>query len=160
MFPVTDGRRSFSDIDRTPLINGIRITLALLAGGLSLATVPAQGAEPTEDMRSMARMFVLLEARDQQGYCNAMHGPSYESYLDRVCKAAVKHNLKKPEDCSPENIQRERKADYEKCLAMPATEFEQTVVKGRAAREKFEEHARREGVDSQKLMQDARAKKN
>ena len=125
-----------------------------IVAGLAFATVPAQGAEATEDMRSMARMFKSLEARDQKGYCTAMHGPSYEGYLLKVCQAALKHNLKKPEDCSPESIQKERTADYAKCLAMPTAEFEQTVVKGREARKMFQERLAAQGINGEKLFQE------
>jgi hypothetical protein len=136
--------------------NSIRIALASLGAVLSLAAVPVQSAEPTETMRTMARTFAALEARDQKGYCAAMHGASYAEYLNRVCQSAVQNRLKKPEDCSPENTARELKADTDKCLAMSAAEFEKKVLDGREGSKAFFKEMAAHGVDGEKLMQDAR----
>ena len=96
------------------------ITMACLITGLSL-TAPVLGTEPIEEMRSFARMSVLVETRDQKGFCAAMVAdPSYVGYVNRACQFAVKNKLKKPEDCSPENIAREISADSDRCLTMSA----------------------------------------
>ena len=139
-------------------MTNIRFMLAFLVTSLSLNSLPILAAEPTEDMRTMARMFVALEARNQKGYCTAMHTASYMDYLNRVCQSAVQNKLKKPEDCSPENNARELKADNEKCLAMPAAEFEQTVLRGREARRNFVQRLTTQGIDGDKLFQQERAK--
>jgi len=140
------------------MINGIRIALAFLITSISLATTPVLGAEPTEDMRTFARMFATLEARDHKGYCAAMHGAAYAGYLNRVCQSAVQNNLKKPEDCSPEHMTRQLKVDSDKCLAMPAAEFEKTALRGREGSKTFVKQMSAQGVDGEKLLQEERAK--
>jgi hypothetical protein len=113
------------------------ICLAILAGALSYPAIPACAAELIEEMRTMARIFTLLDARDQKGYCVTMHDPPYRDYLDSVCRLAVQKRLKRAEDCSPEQIKLESKADAEQCLAMSPDEFEKTVRRGREGREAF-----------------------
>lgn len=127
--------------------------------GMLLTTTTAQGVEPTEDMRTLARMFATLEARDLKGYCTEMHGAAYAGYLSRVCQSAVQNKVKKPEDCSPENIAQLIKDDKEKCLAMPPAEFEQKVLRGREGKEAFIKDMAAQGVDGEKLLQEERAKK-
>ena len=136
----------------------IRISWAFLITGMSLATTPVLGAEPTEDMRTFVRMFAALEARDHKGYCAAMHGAPYAGYLDRVCQSAVQNKLKKPEDCSPERITQQVKVDTAQCLAMPAAEFEKTALRGREASKAFVKQMTAQGVDGDKLLQEERAK--
>jgi hypothetical protein len=140
------------------MTNSIRTTLAFLAAGLSLASAPIHAADPTKDMRTFARMFAMLEARDHKGYCAAMHGDAYVGYLNRVCQSAVQNRLKKPEDCSSENIARQLKADADKCLAMPATEFNQAVLRGREGSKAFVEQMTAQGVDGEKLLREEQAK--
>lgn len=136
----------------------IRTALAFMITGLSLATTPALGAEPTEDMRTFARMFATLEARDHKGYCAAMHGAPYVGYLNRVCQSAVQNKLKKPEDCSPEHMTRQLKLDADKCLAMPAAEFEKTAFRGREGSKALVKQMTAQGIDGEKLLQEERAK--
>jgi hypothetical protein len=126
--------------------------------GMPLATTPVLGAESTEDMRTFARMFTTLEARDLKGYCAAMHGAPYAGYLDRVCQLAVQNKLKKPEDCSPESIAEQVKIDNGQCLAMPAAEFEKTALRGREASKAFVKEMAAQGVDGDKLLQEERSK--
>lgn len=128
--------------------------------GMLLTTTTAQGVEPTEDMRTLARMFATLEARDLKGYCMEMHdAPSYTDYLSRACQSAVQNKLKQPEDCSPENIAQLIKADKEKCLAMPAAEFEKTMLRGREGSEAFIKDMAAQGIDGERLLQEERARK-
>ena len=87
------------------MTNRILFSAAFLITGLSLATPPAQGAEPDADMRAGARLLVSLEGpmakRDLKSYCAARNGsPEYAGYVMRACQAFVKNNLKKAEDCS------------------------------------------------------------
>ncbi len=140
------------------MINIIRIALASLVAGMSLATAPVQSAEPTETMRTFARMIATLEARDQKGYCAAMHDAPYVGYLSRVCLAAVQNSVKKPEDCTPARIAQQVEADTEQCLAMPAAEFEKTALRGREGTKAFVTEMTAQGVDGEKLLQEERAK--
>lgn len=132
--------------------------MAFLITGLSLATVPVQGAEPTKDMRWFARMFATLEARDHKGYCEVMIGADYAVYLNRRCQSDIQNKVKKPEDCSPESITRQLKLDTDECLAMPAAEFEQKVLRGRESSKAFIEQMTAQGVDGEKLLQEERVK--
>lgn len=136
-----------------------RSSFALLTAALSV-TVPATAAEPTEDMRTIARMFAALEARDQKAYCEVMHGPAYTEYLGRVCQMAVQINLKKPDECSTDRIAQEHRDDKQKCLAMPATEFDQTMLTGSEASGRFIELLVKQGVDGEKLLREARDNMN
>ena len=58
-----------------------QVALALLSSCASIASPPTLSAEPSEEMRMFARMFATLEARDVNGYCEAMHRPAYADYL-------------------------------------------------------------------------------
>ena len=140
------------------MATSIRIALSSLIIGMLLATPPALGAEPTEDMRAFARMFAALEARDLKGYCTAMHDAPYAGYLTRVCQSAVQNKLKKPEDCSQESIAQQVRNDNQQCLAMPTAEFEKTAQRYPEAREKFLKEATAKGIDGDKLLQEERAK--
>jgi hypothetical protein len=131
--------------------------LAMGAAGMSVAALPAPAAEPTEEMRTFARMFATLEARDLKGYCAAMHGAPYAGYLSRVCKSAIQNKLKKPEDCSQESIAQQVKADAGQCLAMRAGEFEKKVQRGAEASQSFVKQMTAQGVDGEKLLQEERA---
>lgn len=139
-------------------MNRIRIALAFLITVLSLATPPALGAEPTEDMRTFARMLASLDARDLKGYCTSMHTAPYAGYLSRVCQAEVQHKLKKPEDCSQEKIAEQIKIDNAQCLAMPADKFEETMLHGREGSKEFVKQMAAQGIDGEKLLQEERAK--
>lgn len=132
-----------------------RYSFVLLTVALSVA-IPATAAEPTEDMRTIARMFAALEARDQKAYCEIMHGPAYTEYLGRVCQMAMQNNLKKSDECSTDRIAQELRDDKQKCLAMPATEFDQTMLTGREASGRFIERLAKQGVDGEKLLREAR----
>ena len=136
----------------------LHITWAFLITGMSFATTPALGAEPTEDMRTFARMFTTLEARDLKGYCAAMHGAPYAGYLNRVCQLAVQNKLKKPEDCSPKRITQQVKIDNGRCLAMPAAEFEKTALRGIEASKAFVKEMTAQDIDVDELLQDERSK--
>ena len=127
-----------------------------LITGMFLAAPPVMGAEPTETMRTFARMFATLEARDLKGYCTAMHGAAYTSYLERVCQSAVQNRVKNPEDCSPENIAQQIKSDHEQCMAMPAAEFEKTMLRGREGGQAFLKELAAQGIDGEKLLQEER----
>jgi hypothetical protein len=142
------------------MINNIRTVLASMAAVLAFCMTPALSAEPTADMRTFARMFATLEAGDQNGYCTAMHGAPYMDYLNQVCQSAVQNRLKKPEDCTPDYMTRQVKADTDKCLEMPATEFEMKKHSGRDASKMFVEQMKAQGVDGEKLLQEARTQKH
>lgn len=136
----------------------IRIASAFLVSGIFFATLPALGAEPTDEMRMFARMFATLEARDLKGYCAAMHGAAYVGYLGRVCESAVQNKVKKPEDCSQESIAQQVKLDNSRCLAMPAIEFEKTVLRGGEGSKAFIKQMAAQDVNGEKLIQDEKAK--
>lgn len=136
----------------------ICISLVFLITGLSFATVPVQGAEPTEDMRQLARMFAALEAGDLKGYCSSMHTTSYADYLSRVCQSSVQHKLKQPEDCLPERIAQDAKTDAVQCLAMPAAEFDEIAQSVREGSKKFAAEMAAQGVDGEKLLREERVK--
>ena len=129
-----------------------------LITGMFLAAPPVMGAEPPETMRTVARMFATLEAGDLKGYCTAMHGASYAGYLERVCQSAVQNKVKKPEDCSQENIAQQVKIDAGQCLAKPAAEFEKTMLRGREGGQAFLKELAAQGIDGEKLLQEERAK--
>lgn len=137
----------------------LHITWAFLITGISLATPPALGAEPIEEMRTFARMFTSLEARDLKGYCTAMHGAQYAGYLGRVCQSAVQNRLKKQEDCSQEQLAQQVKADAAKCLAMPLADFDKAVARGAEGSKAFVKQAASLGMDGEKLLNDERAKR-
>lgn len=132
---------------------------AFLAMGILAATRPALGAEPTEEMRTFARVFTSLEARDLKGYCTAMHGAQYAGYVGRVCQSAVQNKMKKPEECSPDSVAQQVKTDAAKCLAMPPAEFEKAVVRGVEGSTAFLKHTASQGVDGEKLLKDERSKR-
>lgn len=133
-----------------------RITPVFLITYLSLATSRALGAEPTEEMYTFAQIFATLEARDHKGYCVAMHGTSYASYLNRVCQSAMQNKIKKPEECSQENIAKQVEIDNDQCLAMPAAEFEKMVRRGDEGSKAFVKKMAAQGIDGERLLQDAR----
>ena len=108
-------------------------------------------------MRTFARMFATLEARDLKGYCAAMHGAAYAGYLSRVCESAVQNKVRKADDCSRESIAQQVKADAGQCLAMPAGEFEKKVQRGAEASQSFVKQITAQGVDGEKLLQEERA---
>ena len=137
----------------------MQIVIPMLAS-LTLATTSAQSAEPTEGMRMMARMTVILEAHDQKAYCAEMQTAPYADYLTRVCQSAVQSNLKKPEDCSPVNIALLIKSDNKQCLAMPKAEFEKTVLHGRELSESVIKDMVAQGVDVDTLLKEERAKRH
>ncbi len=139
--------------------NGARIAFSILVVML-LATTSAQGAEPTEDMRTMARMLAALEARDLNGYCADIHdAPPYAGYLSRVCQYAVQNKLKQPEDCSPGNITLQIQADRKACLAMTPEEFEKTALRWREGIDSFIKGMAAQDIDGEKLLQEERARK-
>lgn len=124
--------------------------------GVFLVVTPVFGAEPTEEMRTLARMFTTLEARDLTGFCTATHAKPYAEYLTRVCQLAVQHKLKQPEDCSPDRIAQEVKTDMAQCLAMPAAEFEKMVLRGRDGSATVFKDLAAQGIDVPKLLDEAR----
>lgn len=107
-------------------------------------------------MLTIARMFAALEARDQKTYCEVMHGPCLYGMPGRVCQMAVQNNLKKPDRRSTEHIAQGLRDDKQKCLALPASEFEQKILTGREASERFMERLAKQGVDGEKLLREAR----
>lgn len=137
----------------------LHITWVFLITGMLLATRPAISADPTEEMRTFARMFTSLEARDLKGYCTAMHGAQYAGYLGRVCQSAVQNRLKKQEDCSQEQISQQAETDAAKCLAMPPADFDKAVARGGAGSKAFVKQAASLGMDGEKLLNDERAKR-
>ena len=140
------------------MMHGIRIALVFLITVLSLATTPTLGAEPTEDIRTFARIFATLDAHDLKGYCTEMHAAPYTGYLSRACQSAVQNKIKKPEDCSQDKISEQIRIDTEQCLAMSADKFEETMLHGRVSRKEFVEKMAAQGIDGEKLLQDERAK--
>ena len=126
--------------------------------GFTLLNQTAFGADITDDMRLMARVYATLEARNQKAYCSAMHGVAYVDYLNKVCQSAVQNKVKKSDECSQERIAQEVKADTGKCLAMPPAEFEKTALRGDEGSKGFVKKMAEQGVDGKKLLQDERAK--
>jgi len=135
-----------------------RHALHYLFAWMSLAALPAMGAEPTEEAQTLAAMFAALDARSKSGFCLTKDGPPYVDYLTRVCKYAVKNRLKSPEDCSSEKIALQVKNDITQCLAISVGEFEETVVRGKEARKAFIREMKAQGIDAEALIQAARAK--
>jgi len=129
-----------------------------LVTSMALFISPVGAAEPTEDMRTAARVFATLEAVNLKGYCDAMNGPPYVVYLTRVCRSAVQNRMKKPEDCSPDNITQQLKTDHGQCLTMPAAEFEKAVIRGAEGGKAFVKQTAAQGVDGEKLIREERAK--
>lgn len=141
------------------MIKTIPVATAFLAAGMLLATGPAASAETTEEMRTFARMFTSLEARDLKGYCTAMHGPQYAGYLGRVCQSSVQNKMKKPEECSPDSIAQQARAEAAKCLAMPPAEFDKAVARGVEGSKAFVKQMASQGVDGEKLLKEERARR-
>jgi len=133
-----------------------RIAFSCLFAWISLATSPSLGAEPTETMRTFARMFAALDARDLPGYCESKLSAPYLDYMNRVCQSAVLNRVKTTEDCSQQNIALQSKRDAAECLAMPAAEFEKLGLRGTEVRNAFAEEAKKEGVDSERLIHEER----
>lgn len=131
----------------------------LMVAGPPFAVASVWGAEPTETMRTMARMTVILEAHDLKGYCTEMHTAPYAGYLTRVCQSAVQNRLTQPEDCTPEKIAQQVKVDNEQCLAMPPAEFEKKMLDGRKVKETLIKQMQEQGIDGEKLLQEERAKR-
>ena len=145
------------------MTNRILFSAAFLITGLSLATPPAQGAEPDADMRAGARLLVSLEGpmakRDLKSYCAARNGsPEYAGYVMRACQAFVKNNLKKTEDCSEAAVGQEIRKDTDRCLAMSDGEFDKEMLTQRRGRENFTKRMKENGIDGEKLLQEERAK--
>ena len=145
------------------MTNRILLSAAFLITGLSLATPPAQGAEPDADMRAGARLLVSLEEpmakRDLKSYCAARNGsPEYAGYVMRACQAFVKNNLKKAEDCSEAAVGQEIRKDTDRCLAMSDGEFDKEMLIQRRGRENFTKRMKENGIDGEKLLQEERAK--
>ena len=136
----------------------LRIAVAFLIASSTLVVPVAVAAEATEDMRTAARVFATLEAGNLKGYCATMAGAPYVDYLNRVCQSAVQNRMKKPEDCSPENIARQSKTDQGQCLAMPAAEFEKTALRGQEGSKAFVKQMAAQGVDGERLIREERAK--
>lgn len=143
----------------------ICVISVFLVTGMSLATLPALGAEPTEDMRVTARVLASQEApvakRDLKGFCAATYGsPDYAGYSARACQLWVKNNMKKPEDCTEVNIQQEIRKDTDRCLAMSDEDFDKQIVAQRKARAEFIAKMKEEGVDGEKLLQHELARRD
>ena len=141
------------------MTNRIRGVSAFLTLGICLASPPALGAEATEEINTFARIFATLEARDQTGYCAAMHGAPYVGYLNRVCQSAVQNKVKILDDCSHEKITQQVNSDTAQCLAMPAAEFDATVRRRQEGRTVFISEMKKQGVDGEALIQAERAKR-
>jgi len=73
---------------------------------------------------------------------------------------SVQNNVKKPEECSQEGLTQQARADTDKCLAMPASEFEKVVLRGAEASKGFVKQTAAESVDGEKLLQEERAKRH
>ena len=125
---------------------------------MSLAALPALGAEPTEDAQTLAGMFAALDARSKPGFCLSKDGPPYVDYLTRVCQSAVQNRLKSPEDCSREKVALQVKNDTAQCLAMSTAEFDATVVRGKEGRKAFVREMEARGIDGDALIQAEREK--
>jgi len=136
-----------------------RLAFACLIAWISLVSPPALGAEPTEAMRTLARMFAAVETRDLHGYCKSKFTAPYVDYLNRVCQSAVQNKVKTPEDCSQAKIADQVKSDAAQCLAMPAAEFDATVVRGQEGRNAFVAEMKAQGIDGNALIKEASAKR-
>lgn len=136
----------------------IRLAFACITAWILLLPHPALSAEPTEAMRTLARVFAALDARDLQGYCKSKFSAPYADYLNQVCQSAVQNRVKTSEDCSREKIAEQAKSDAAQCLAMPAAEFDATVLRGQEGRKIFVSEMKTQGVDGEALVQEERAK--
>ena len=141
----------------------MRLTGAILLAGLLLATTPALGQDPSVEMRGAARMIAgverALEKRDPPGYCELLYGgPTYRSYLSRVCEGAIRNNVVEGEVCSDAKIEQEIKKTLDGCLAMTPDALEKTNLGWRAVREKFVKDSGDNGVDGELLLREERAK--
>ena len=130
--------------------------MVFLVAGMSLATAPVFGAEPTEDLQAMVRMFAALEARNQNAYCATMQSPAYTDYLSLVCRTNVKNRLKKSEDCTAERVALEVKASAEQCLALSPDELETVALRWQDSRKAVYEQMTAEGLDVEKLVREER----
>lgn len=135
------------------------LAIRCLFAWMSLAALPALGAEHTEEAKTLAGMFAALDARSKSGFCLSREGPPYVDYLTRVCQSAVHNRLKSPEDCSREKIALQVKKDTAQCLAMSADEFDATVVRGKEGRKAFVGGMKAQGIDGEALIQEARTKR-
>jgi hypothetical protein len=132
----------------------IRLLPAFMIGGLFFFPHSSPGAEPTPDMRDLARMYVSLEARDLKSYCAQMLTPTYAGYIGRVCEYSVKNRLKRAEDCTAENIAKQAKADEQECLAMKPAEFEEKIKRGVEGKAAFLKAMAEQGIDGARLLQE------
>lgn len=135
----------------------IRLASALLITGMSFTMTLALGEEVTDEMRTFGLMVASLEARDLKNYCATMtHAPAYAGYVNRVCQYEIKNRMKKPEDCTPEKIADQIKADNVRCLAMPAAEFEKAALRSAETGKVFIRKLAEKGVDGEKLLREER----
>lgn len=139
-------------------MNRLRIVMVFLVAGMALATDPVFGAESTEDLQAMARMFAALEARNQKAYCATMQGPAYTDYLSHVCQSYVANKLKKSEDCRTESVALEVKASAEQCLAMSPDELEKVALRWQDSRKAVFDDMTARGLDGEKLVLEERNK--
>jgi len=110
-------------------------------------------------MRMMARMTVIVEARDLPGYCTEMHAAPFTVGLTKACQKDVQNKLKQPADCTPERIAQLIEADHQQCLAMPAAEFEKVVLNGHKVKAELVKQMQEQGMDGEKLLQEERVKR-
>jgi len=134
------------------------LAIGCLFAWMSLAASPALGAEPTEEMQTLARMFAALDAGSQSGFCSSKTRRGYGDYLSRVCQSAVKNGLKSPEDCSRDKIALQVKSDTAQCLAMSPHEFDATVARGKEGRKAFITGLKNQDIDGEALIQKERVK--
>lgn len=137
-----------------------RLAFGYLIAWMSLAAAaPCLGAEPTEDTRTLARMFAALEAHDQKAYCESKLAAPYADYLSRVCQSAVQNKVKASEDCSREALAEQARKDASQCLAVSGAEFAATVAKGKEGRKAFVTEMKAQGIDGEALIKQASAKR-
>lgn len=123
------------------------------------AAAQDKSTEIMESARLMVRIDSAIRYRDLKGYCEVTYDArSYWGYVARACEAGIKANVKIPEDCTPKKIEAQVAADRAQCLAMSSDEFDNVVARFPEHREQWIKMAADQGVDSEKLLDELRAR--
>lgn len=141
----------------------IRMSSVLLVSSMLFSASGVWGAGPDDEMRKGVKLIASTEGpmakRDLKGYCAATRGsPDYPGYLLRICQLYVKNNLKKPEDCTDASIKQEVAKDNANCLAMLPGDFNMEMATQREEWERILGQMREKGVDTDRLMNEERAR--
>ena len=136
----------------------IHLLVVCIGACLTFISRHAGSAEPDATERALARMFVSLEARNLNGYCDSRRDAAYGAYLRRACESAVQNKVKTELDCTLQKLMQQVNVDIAQCLAMLPQDFERTVNLGEDGRKSFLADMQSRGVDVAKLLQEERAK--